>query len=126
VYPFIVRDGQGRKLDGANRYVMRVPPGQLPSTRGFWSLTMYNDRWFFVANSLNRYTLSQRNDLKRNADGSIDLHIQADNPGDEHAFNWLPAPRGEFVLMLRLYMPEQPPALSILHGTWRPPAVQRS
>lgn len=125
VYPFALHDEQGIKLDGTNRYVMRFPPGQLPPARGFWSLTMYNDKWFFVANALNRYTLSQRNDLKRNPDGSVDLHIQAENPGGERDANWLPAPRGEFILMLRLYMPEQPPAFSILNGTWRPPPVRK-
>lgn len=124
VYPFTLHDDQGRKLDGNNRYVLRFAPGALPPARGFWSLTMYNDKWFFAANALNRYTLSQRNDLKRNADGSTDLYIQSESPGKEHEANWLPAPRGEFILMLRLYLPEQSPAFSILNGTWRPPPVR--
>ncbi|NMJ44481.1 DUF1254 domain-containing protein [Roseomonas sp. JC162] len=125
VYPFTQRDEKGEKLDGANRYVMRLPPGEAPPARGFWSLTMYNDKWFFVANPLNRYTLSQRNDFKRNADGSIDLLLQADNPGGDLEANWLPAPRGEFILMLRLYWPAQAPAFSVLNGTWRPPPVRK-
>lgn len=45
---------------------------------GFWSLTMYDKDYFFVDNPLNRYTLSQRNKLKANPDGSVDLYIQAD------------------------------------------------
>lgn len=126
VYPFTQHDAQGAKLAGASRYVLRFAPGALPPTRGFWSLTMYNDKWFFVENPLNRYTLSQRNDLKRNADGSTDLYIQADNPGKERESNWLPAPQGEFILMLRLYMPDESPAFSILDGTWQPPAVQKA
>lgn len=125
VYPFAQNDANGAKLDGKNRYVVRFAPGAFPPARGFWSLTMYNDKWFFVANPLNRYTLSQRNELKRNADGSTDLYLQADNPGKDRESNWLPAPEGEFILMFRLYMPEEAPAFSILDGTWKPPAVQK-
>ncbi len=125
VYPFAQNDAQGAKLDGKSRYVIRFAPGAFPPARGFWSLTMYNDKWFFVANPLNRYTLSQRNELKRNADGSTELYLQADNPGKDRESNWLPTPRGEFILMFRLYMPEQAPAFSILDGTWKPPAIQK-
>ncbi len=110
VYPFELNDAQGAKLDGKNSYVIRFAPRAFPPARGFWSLTMYNDKWFFVANPLNRYTLSQRNASKRNADGSMDLYLQADNPAKDRESNWLPAPQGEFILMFRLYMPEEAPA----------------
>ena len=53
----------------------------MPPVRGFWSLMMYDAQYFFVANPLNRYTLSQRNALKANSDGSTDLYVQAANPG---------------------------------------------
>ena len=43
---------------------------------GFWSLTMYDANYFFVPNPLKRSNLSQRNKLKTNADGSVDLLIQ--------------------------------------------------
>lgn len=125
VYPFTELDGAGQKLSGANRYVLRLPPGGRPPARGFWSLTMYNSAFFFVENALNRYTLSSRNELKSNADGSIDLLIQAEDPGPDLQSNWLPAPRDGFVLMFRLYWPMEPPAFSILDGTWKPPAVRK-
>lgn len=125
VYPFAQNDLGGAKLDGTAKYVIRFAPGAFPPARGFWSLTMYNDKWFFVANPLNRYTLSQRNQLKRNEDGSTDLFLQADNPGPSHESNWLPTPRGDFILMFRIYMPAEAPAFSILDGTWKPPAVQK-
>jgi hypothetical protein len=64
----------------------------LPPAKGFWSLTMYDSGYFFVANPLNRYTLSERNQLKTNADGSTDLYLQKDNPGPDKESNWLPAP----------------------------------
>ena len=72
---------------------MHFAKGQLPPVDGFWSLTMYDAEYFFVANPLNRYTLSQRNKLKTNADGSIDLYIQHESPGKDKESNWLPAPK---------------------------------
>jgi hypothetical protein len=118
-------DEEGKPYDGANKYVMHFNKGELPPVNGFWSLTMYNGEYFFVANSLNRYTLSERNKLKANADGSVDLYLQADNPGPGKESNWLPAPKGKFILMLRLYWPKQNPP-SILDGTWKPPAVKKA
>lgn len=126
VYPFTEVDAAGEKLSGANRYVLRFPPGQRPTARAFWSLTMYTSDFFFVDNPLNRYTLSSRSELKSNPDGSTDLLIQADDPGPDRQANWLPAPREEFVLMFRLYWPMEPPAFSILDGSWNPPAVSRA
>jgi hypothetical protein len=125
VYPTANTDSAGQKLDGANKYVIRFPKGQMPPVRGFWSLTMYDAQYFFVANPLNRYTLSQRNALKSNPDGSVDLYIQAANPGSDKEANWLPAPSGPFNLMLRLYWPKEHPP-SLLDGTWQPPAVERA
>jgi hypothetical protein len=123
VYPTSEEDGDGKPYDGANRYVMHFPKGQTPPARGFWSLTMYNADYFFVENPLNRYTVSPRNDLKYNDDGSLDLYIQKDSPGKEQESNWLPAPSGKFVLMLRLYWPQETPP-SVIDGTWTPPAVR--
>jgi len=59
---------------------MHFPKGQTPPAKGFWSLTMYNAEYFFVDNPLNRYSISPRNDLKYNEDGSLDLYIQKDSP----------------------------------------------
>ena len=124
VYPSTTTDAAGGKLDGANKYVMRFPRGQTPPVRGFWSLTMYDAQYFFVANPLNRYTLSARNALKAAPDGSIELLIQASNPGPDKEANWLPVPSGPFVLMLRLYWPKERPP-SLLDGTWKPPPVEK-
>ena len=85
---------------------------------------MYNGDYFFVDNPLNRYTLSSRDKFKENADGSVDLHLQAENPGPENESNWLPAPKGKFILMLRLYWPKETPP-SILDGTWKIPPVKQ-
>ncbi len=124
IYPTSLVDGDGKPYDGANKYALHFPKGQTPPAKGFWSLTMYDGDYFFVANPLNRYTLSPRNALKYNEDGSLDLFIQTDSPGKEKESNWLPAPAGKFILMLRLYWPQET-APSILDGTWQPPAAAK-
>jgi len=122
IYPMSEVDADGKPYDGANKYVMHFAKGELPPADGFWSLTMYDAAYFFVANPLNRYTLSSRFDFKYNADGSLDFYIQKDSPGKDKEANWLPAPTGKFVLMLRLYWPKA----SVLDGTWKPPAVKKA
>lgn len=127
VYPIGLTDADGEKLDASkHNYVIHFKSKEdLPPANGFWSLTMYDDQYFFVSNPLNRYTLSQRNKLKANADGSIDLYLQKDNPGPDRESNWLPAPDAGFIPMLRLYWPkEQPP--SVLDGSWWPPVIEKS
>lgn len=123
IYPASVADASGTPYDGANKYVMHFDKGQMPPVEAFWSLTMYDDNYFFVKNKLNRYTLSTRNKFKRNKDGSVDLYIQNASPGKDKEANWLPAPAGKFILMLRLYWPKETPP-SIIDGSWKPPAVK--
>ena len=59
-----------------------------------------------------------------NTDGSVDLYIQADSPGKDKEANWLPAPRGKFQLVLRMYGPTKTPP-TIVDGSWTPPPVKR-
>ncbi len=124
VYPTSVHDADGDDYSGANTYVLRFAPGELPPAEGFWSLTMYDADYFFVPNPINRYSISARQDLKRNEDGSVDLLIQKDSPGADRESNWLPAPAGRFLLMMRLYWPNENDP-SILDHTWIIPPVKR-
>jgi hypothetical protein len=124
VYPASREDADGEAYNGAHKYVMRFPKGLLPPARGFWSLTMYDSQFFFVANPINRYSISARQDLKANPDGSVDLYIQKESPGPEKESNWLPAPDGKFQLMLRLYWPSEHNP-SILNGSWKIPPVKK-
>jgi hypothetical protein len=96
----------------------------MPPVKGFWSITMYNEKYFFVANPIDRYSISARQDLKANADGSIDIYIQNKSPGADKESNWLPAPKGKFILMMRLYWPDENPP-SILDGSWVIPQVKK-
>ncbi|MFZ5676814.1 MAG: DUF1254 domain-containing protein [Pseudomonadota bacterium] len=123
VYPTSLKDAEGRAYDGANKYVMHFPKGELPPADGFWSLTMYDGGYFFVDNPINRYSISARQDLKRNPDGSVDLYIQHESPGPDKEANWLPAPAGKFILMLRMYWPSES-SPSILDDSWTIPPVK--
>jgi hypothetical protein len=116
-------DGQGQPLNGTNGYTMTFPKGQFPPTRGFWSLTLYNEQHVFHANPLNRYSLGTKSKgMKYDADGSLTLYFGAKSPGKGKEANWVPAPEGPFSLYFRCYWPEQ----EVIEGSWRPPAVVRS
>lgn len=124
IYPISSKDADGDEYSGANRYVLRFAPGELPPAQGFWSVTMYDAEYFFVANPINRYSISARQDLQRNADGSVDLLIQREAPGADKQSNWLPAPAGKFILMMRLYRPDETDP-SILDGSWTVPGARK-
>ncbi|WP_059411745.1 DUF1254 domain-containing protein [Cupriavidus basilensis] len=121
VYPATRVDSAGKPLDGSKRYVMHFDKNQLPPTNAFWSLTLYNDKQVFVANPLNRYAIGDRDRLRYNRDGSLDIAIQNARPPGSQVSNWLPAPPDGFNLMLRVYWPGQ----SVLDGTWVAPPVER-
>lgn len=123
IYPTSEGPDVIKTYSGENKYVMHFNKGEMPPVKGFWSLTMYDANYFFVPNPLNRYTVSQRNDFKVNADGSVDIYIQNESPGKDKEQNWLPAPKDKFILMMRLYWPNET-APSLLDGTWKIPAVK--
>lgn len=124
IYPTSQTDAEGQPYDGKYNYVINIPAGQMPPVKGFWSLTMYNAEYFFIENELNRQTLSARDELKKNPDGSVTLYLQNKNPGPDKVSNWLPAPEGKFVLMLRLYWPQEEKP-SIIDGSWVPPPAKK-
>lgn len=121
VYPTSEAAADGTPYDGSSRYVLHFARGETPPVNAFWSLTMYNADYFFVDNPLGKYTVSPRDALVYNKDGSLDLYLQHDSPGKAKEANWLPAPSGRFVLMLRMYWPKQP----VLNGSWTPPPVRK-
>ncbi len=123
IYPLSEKDADGHEYDGSKPYVMHFDKGQMPPAKAFWSLTMYDASMFFVPNPLNRYTLSSRNKFLTNADGSVDLYVQAESPGKGKEANWLPAPKAKFIPMLRLYWPNEAPP-SVIDGSWKPPAIK--
>jgi hypothetical protein len=125
VYPTSLKPSLLRSYDGANNYVIRFAKGQQPPVKGFWSVTMYDENYFFVDNPINRYSMSVRTNPVIAEDGSLTIYVQNASPGADKEANWLPAPKGRFVLMMRLYWP-QPEQPSILDGSWVIPAVERA
>ena len=121
IYPLNLADDSGKPLDGANRYVLHFDKDKLPPVDAFWSVTLYDSDGFQVANALNRFAVSSWMSFKYNADGSLDLFFQNENPGADKEANWLPAPKGAFNLTMRLYAPK-PDALT---GKWNAPPVMR-
>jgi hypothetical protein len=111
-------DGAGQKLSGEHGYIMHFPAGGLPPNDAFWSLTMGDAKNQFVANPINRYSLSDRSGLVQNPDGTTDIYIQNAAPAG-HESNWLPALSGNFILWLRAYLPGQ----TILNGEYQVPPV---
>ncbi|MBA3751654.1 DUF1254 domain-containing protein [Candidatus Dependentiae bacterium] len=122
LYPITEKDSKGRVLNGKHSYVIHFPKEAVPPVKGFWSVTLYNDEYFFAKNPLKKYSISPRDPLQYNNDGSLDLYIQESSPGINKESNWLPAPLFNFILMLRLYWPEK----AVIDGTWQPPAVVRT
>jgi hypothetical protein len=121
VKPVAISDSDGHALNGANNYVLHFAPNQLPPVRGFWTLTAYTKDGALIDDKALRLSLSDRDRLKKNRDGSVDVSVSAASPGKAHASNWLPAPDGDFQLMMRLYAP-RPEAMS---GAWAPPPIVR-
>ena len=122
VYPINLADETGKPLDGANKYSLHFDKNGMPPASAFWSVTLYDPEGFQVANSLNRFAVSSWMPFKYNADGSLDLYFQNENPRKDKEVNWLPAPKGGFNLTMRIYAPKS----EALTGKWNPPPVMRS
>jgi hypothetical protein len=122
IYPHAKVDADGKPLSGMSRYTIHFPKGQLPPVHAFWSITMYNSKQFFADNPIDRYAIGDRDKLKFNEDGSLTLYVQHESPGKDKESNWLPAPKDDFNLFMRLYWPKK----EIIDGSWKPPAVKRT
>ena len=122
VYPMNLADDTGKPLDGVNKYTIHFDKSALPPVDAFWSITLYDQDGFQVANSLNRFAVSNWMPFNYNQDGSLDLYFQNENPGTGKEANWLPAPKGPFNLTMRLYAPKR----EVLVGKWNPPPMVRS
>jgi hypothetical protein len=115
-------DSSGRRLNGRNSYTVTFAKDQVPSVKGFWSLTMYNKFHFFEPNQLKRYSLGTKNKtLQYGPDGSLNIYVSATPPDKDKMSNWQPAPKDDFSLYVRSYWPEA----AITEGKWTPPAVEK-
>lgn len=121
IYPLNLGDSDGKPLDGANAYTIHFGKEQIPPAHAFWSITLYDNEGYQVANPLNRFAVSSWMPFKYNSDGSLDLYFQNETPGSDKEANWLPAPKGPFNLTMRLYAPKS----DALTGKWNPPPVAK-
>lgn len=125
-YAFYKFDSDKALLNGAsNRYTLHFDAGKFPPAAAFWSLTMYDmPAQLLVANPLNRYLINSPMlpELKKDADGGLTLYLQSDSPGKDKESNWLPAPKGVFFAVLRIYLPKP----EVLNGTWIAPQIQKA
>lgn len=119
IYPMLIADAG--TLDAPRRYRLRFAPGATPPVDAFWSLTAYTADRYLVSNAAGIYAVGHLVPPVPGHDGSVELAIQAADPGpDVPQGNWLPIPdSGEFGLFLRLYVPK-PEAFD---GRWQPPAL---
>lgn len=121
IYPRAFTDEQGNQLNGNYKYILHFEKDQLPPVEAFWSITMYGADFFLVPNEINRYAIAEyTTGLEYNEDGSLDIYIQKDRPINNES-NWLPAPEGDFNLMLRMYQP----AAKVVNGSYEIPGVKR-
>jgi hypothetical protein len=132
MYPMTRTTATGETLDGSkHNYTLTFPSGQLPPVNAFWSVTMYDGKsQLLIQNPINRYLINSTmlSSLKKNADGSLTLYIQKDNPGADKESNWLPAPNDTIYLVMRLYWPktEAPSVLPAGAGSWSPPGIVKA
>ena len=125
IYPGTSSDSTGQPLTGANTYTYRFDKDKLPPVNAFWSLTMYElPKSLLVANPMNRYLINSPmlSSLIKDTDGGITLYLQNQSPGADKEANWLPAPKGPFQVILRLYWPKP----DALNGDWKPPQPVRT
>jgi len=122
IYPLNLGDNEGKPLDGANDYTIHFAKDQIPPAQAFWSITLYDNEGFQVANPLNRFAVSSWMPFAYNTDGSLDLYFQHESPGAAKEANWLPAPKGPYNLTMRIYAPSS----DALTGKWTPPPVTKS
>jgi hypothetical protein len=115
-----------RALSGSSgRYVLRYDNGQFPPVNAFWSLTIYAlPSQLLVKNPVNRYLINSPMlpHLKHDADGGLTIYIQNESPGSDKESNWLPAPKGPFMMAARYYWPKP----ELLEDKWRSPRCNRS
>ena len=122
MYPQARVDGSGQPLNGSHRYRLHFSADALPPVQAFWSVTAYGADDYLIDNPLKRHALGDRDPLRYNTDGSLDLWLQADPPVGEQLHNWLPVKAGGFFLLnARLYWPQP----SALEGRWHMPAIER-
>jgi hypothetical protein len=113
-------DAGGQPLDGSKRYRLRFAAGSAPPVHAFWSVTLYDEQGYLVANPIGRHAIKSGDPLVAEPDGALVIDLGPDDPGPERRAHWLPTPAHQrFELSLRAYWPDD----ALLQERWSPPAV---
>jgi hypothetical protein len=100
------KDKAGAWLDGGNSYRLRVPPNA--PIKLFWSVTLYDvDTRALILNPQKIADRSSRMELRKNADGSVDIHCGPKAPAGFEQ-NWIPTVAGKnWFAYFRFYQPTE-------------------
>jgi len=120
-YLSLYADADGNVLKGKNSYRMHFAADELPPAKAFWSITIYDRNTYkLVGNIIDRFSIGDRTEgITYDADGSLEITVSHDTPGAGQRANWLPAPIGEFYLLMRIYLPED----EVVAQKWAPPGL---
>jgi len=121
-YLSLYTDTDRNALQGSKQYRLQLSADNLPPARAFWFVTMYTRSDYTLAeNVIDRYSIGDRTEGIRYADdGSLTIHISQSTPESGRRSNWLPAPAGDFCLIMRVYIPEQ----TVIQQEWQPPGLE--
>jgi hypothetical protein len=95
----------GEWLDGSKNYKLVMPPN-VP-VRDFWAITTYDlETASYIRNMEKSSIDSSMKEVKKNADGSVDIYFGPKPPKGKES-NWLPTdPKRRFFLLSRFYGPK--------------------
>jgi DNA sulfur modification protein DndE len=118
MYFWLKKDTEGIDLNGVNKYKVHFDAAQIPKTKAFWSLTLYNKDFYFPQNlPMNRHVRNSNSGMVLNPDGSLDVYLQPESPGKKLENNWLPTPKEGYFVIMRIYWPGE----DQISGRWKAP-----
>jgi hypothetical protein len=123
-YIVAFKDSEGKALDGAKSYRVKLPP-DIPAAR-FWSLTLYDNQTRSMLQTPQRFPRAGSQAYptpaaSADADDSTTVTFAPERPSDSQEGNWVQTTEGKgFFVILRLYSPLP----TYFDKTWRPSEIE--